>query len=88
MVRLVKKESKAPFEIKVGTDSIWICMCGLSNNQPYCDDSHKKTIDEDNKNMTKCELSIIHYLCIINHIGDISITILKRLLVSAMYKNL
>ena len=24
-------------------------MCGLSNNQPFCDDSHKKTIDEDNK---------------------------------------
>jgi len=45
----VKKESKGPFEIKVGTDSIWICMCGLSNNQPFCDESHKKTIDEDNK---------------------------------------
>jgi CDGSH-type Zn-finger protein len=49
MSRLVKKESKAPFEIKVGTDSIWICMCGLSNNQPYCDDLHKKTIDENDK---------------------------------------
>jgi CDGSH-type Zn-finger protein len=24
-------------------------MCGLSDNQPFCDDSHKKTIDEDNK---------------------------------------
>ncbi|MFZ0220373.1 MAG: CDGSH iron-sulfur domain-containing protein [Candidatus Nitrosopolaris sp.] len=36
-------------EIKVGAHSIWICMCGLSNNQPFCDDSHKKTIDEDNK---------------------------------------
>ena len=24
-------------------------MCGLSNNQPFCGDSHKKTIDEDNK---------------------------------------
>ena len=47
MTRLVKKESKAPFEIKVGTDSIWICMCGLSNNQPFCDDS--KTIGEDDK---------------------------------------
>jgi len=49
MARLVKKESKVPFEIKVGTYNIWICMCGLSNNQPFCDDSHKKTIDEDNK---------------------------------------
>jgi CDGSH-type Zn-finger protein len=25
-------------------------MCGLGNNQPFCDDSHKKTADEeDNK---------------------------------------
>lgn len=49
MARLVKKESKVPFEIKVGTHSIWICMCGLSNNQPFCDHSHKRIIDEDNK---------------------------------------
>lgn len=49
MARLVKKESKVPFEIKVGIDNIRICMCGLSKNQPFCDDSHKKTIDEDNK---------------------------------------
>lgn len=25
-------------------------MCGLSTNQPYCNNSHKKTVDEeDNK---------------------------------------
>jgi CDGSH iron-sulfur domain-containing protein 3 len=22
-------------------------MCGLSNNQPFCDSSHKKTADEE-----------------------------------------
>lgn len=49
MARSVKKDSKAPFEIKVGTHSIWICMCDLSNNQPFCDNSHEKTTDEDNK---------------------------------------
>lgn len=49
MARLVKKECNVFFEIKVGTHSVWICMCGLSNNQPFCDDSHKKTTDEDNK---------------------------------------
>ncbi len=50
LARLVKKEYKGPLEIKVGTNSMWICMCGLSSNQPFCDESHKKTADEeDNK---------------------------------------
>ena len=34
------------FEIE-GKDPIWICGCGLSNNKPYCDSSHKKVRDED-----------------------------------------
>ena len=33
-------------EIKVGSESKWICMCGLSKNQPFCDGNHKKTADE------------------------------------------
>lgn len=46
MARLVRKEAKGPLEIKVGTESKWICMCGLSKSQPYCDSSHRKTLDE------------------------------------------
>jgi CDGSH-type Zn-finger protein len=50
MARLVKKEYTGPLEIKAGRKSIWICMYGLSRNQPFCDESHKKTADEeDNK---------------------------------------
>jgi CDGSH iron-sulfur domain-containing protein 3 len=47
MARLVKKKNKGPLEIKVGTKRIRICMCGLGNNQPFCDESHKKTADEE-----------------------------------------
>ncbi len=47
MARLVRHDSKAPFEVKRAGESAWICMCGLSKNKPYCDGSHKKTKDED-----------------------------------------
>ena len=43
MPRLVQKTAHEPK--KVGDHLI--CMCGLSNNQPFCDKSHLKTKDED-----------------------------------------
>jgi len=46
MARIVKKEAHGPGLIKPSDKSISICACGLSKNQPYCDSSHKLTLDE------------------------------------------
>lgn len=46
MARIVVKTAHEPLVIKPSDKPLHICMCGLSKNQPFCDGSHKKTLDE------------------------------------------
>ena len=47
MARIVTSEHTGPVEVKVGGESKWICMCGLSATKPFCDGAHKACRGEE-----------------------------------------
>ena len=46
MARLVMRTRSKPYPIDIGGETQFICGCGLSANQPFCDGTHKLTRDE------------------------------------------
>ena len=50
MARVVIKDAKGPYILQEGNKKK-ICMCGLSDNQPFCNGNHAKTKDEEEEHL-------------------------------------
>ena len=47
MARLVRRTPQEPTKYNIEGKDVWLCKCGLSKNQPYCDGSRKLTKGEE-----------------------------------------
>ena len=47
MARIVKRTKTAPYQLKPEDKDKTLCQCGLSQDQPFCDNSHLLTKGEE-----------------------------------------
>jgi CDGSH-type Zn-finger protein len=47
MTREIRCDGTGPIKVEPSDKPLWICGCGLTQNGPQCDGSHKKTRQEE-----------------------------------------